>query len=198
MAVQPDGFHEDPLVHAHRPQTGGFADDGMTGVRSLQFEQCAGTCHGGFLVGGGQQDDRTVQIPRAQRAYRLDRQCEKGFHVGGAETVQALVRLRQAKRVVLPLPLVERYRIGMPGQHQAARPLAERGDQVGPRRLTRQGQDLHREPAVLQPARQPFDHRQVPLVQGGIDRTDRRRADQRSEHVEQGRAGVHRCMRAVT
>ncbi len=158
---------------------------GMARMRPAVVHQGPGAGHGGFLVGSGQQDERLFQIRCAHIPHCLDRQGQKGLHVGCAETVQALVCLGQRKRVVLPFACIKGHGIGMSGQHQPPWTAAQGRNQVGLGGAPRQRHDLNGTAAILQPGGQQVDDRPVSLVERRIDAADRGRTDQPLDHGQQ-------------
>jgi hypothetical protein len=157
----------------------------MAGVQGVAFHQGTGTGHAGFLVGSGKDHDRFLQFPRIYPAQRLDGQRQEGLHVGGAEAVEAAVRLGQAEGVVLPAVLVPGHGVGVAGEHQPTRATAEGGDEVRPRRRAGKRHDLDLEAGGIQPAGKQVDHGAVALVETGGDAAHRGGADQRRDHVQQ-------------
>jgi hypothetical protein len=156
------------LVHAHRAQAGGLADDGVAAQRSAGLHQRAGAVHGRFLVGGGEDDQRLFQVRGGQPARGLDGDPQERLHVGGAEAIETTAVLAQLERVVLPQRGIEGYGIGVTGQHQPARTAAQRRDQVGLVRMPGNVEYLNPKAGIAEPARQQLQQRPVALVPAGV------------------------------
>src|SRR5690606_25305212 len=196
LAGDGNGLHHHALVHAPRAQIGGLADHGEARLWPPLCSQLAGAIHRRLLVGGGENDQRLLQRLVKESPGGFDRDGEEAFHVGGAQTVPAVVALGQVKRVAAPLLGVVRHRVGVAGKYRPARSAAGGGDQVRLVRLRHQRTDLHLEAQCLQPLREQLDHPHIGHVQARRAAAYRRRGDQRLEHAEHiGNRRSHRVIR---
>jgi len=91
----------------------------------------------GFLIAGDQQADRAVRKSDHRCGPRRQKLCHGGdeggdtaLHVAGAAAVEHAVVDLGAERIMTPVRRADRHDVGVPGEADVWRPLAEPGEQV--------------------------------------------------------------------
>ena len=200
-AEQAHRFHHDSLVAADRPQAGGLADDRRARPGAAEFGEGAGALHRGFLVGGGEDDQRLLEFLIEQRPHGFDSDGEEALHVGYAEAVELVVALAQAQRIGVPQRLVAWHGVGVAGEDDAAGPAAPGRDQVElvVAGVGRRGHEFAGEAERLQLLGQEMHHRRIAHVDAGIGRADAGERDHLAQRRQQAGevAGRFHCLGCV-
>ena len=191
-----NAVHEDALVHAHRLESGGFADHGVACLGASGGGQRLGAVHGRFLVGRGQDDQRLPQFAVGELGGGFHGQCQKALHVADAEAVPVAVAFAELERIAVPAVFIERYGVRVPGQHQAAGTAAAHRDQVELAGPVRHRHALAVEAQIVQPAGQQVDDRLVGHVERRVLAGHRRPGEQFGNKLGKlGRSGHTRIIR---
>ena len=191
FAGDANGFRHVALVHHYRYQTGGFADHRIVGLDGHGAGNGAGTGHGGFFVGGGQNTNRFGELAQIQVFQRFHDKGKEAFHVDGAQAVKPVAFFGQLERVLGPAARVEGHCVGMTGQQQAAVTFAFGGQQVELAGQVGQLGDLDRKAELTEPVCQQANHLLVTLIPAAFGAADRGEGDDVAVHVQQ----VERCHR---
>ncbi len=140
-----------------------------------------------FLVPGDEQADRPggkASPARQALRHRVHEGGDRALHVAGAAPVQRAVDHRALERRHPPA-LARRHHVGMAGEAQMRRTVAEAREQV--RRALRPVPERQGEHGEAEPAQRVGQHRLRPV----IGRGDGRAADQRlGQRQRPGRRGV--------
>ena len=196
MAAAPenvDALHHDAFVHPNWLEAGRLTDHRCPPQGPAGIGQGPGAGHGAFFVTGGEDQQRLLERLVQQRLERFDGQGEKALHVTTAQADPTAIDLGELQRIGLPQRAVERHRVTVAGQHQAAGTAAETGQQIEFARADLL--DIAGEPQLSEPAGQQLDDSAVGLVEPRLGTADRRRGDQGSELIFHGRQR-HRWLRA--
>ena len=157
LALHANHMGEMAFVRAHRLQRGRLANNGAVWTNARCFREVLSARHGGFFIGGGENVERLAQFADVDVAQRVENKGEEALHVGGAQAVELVVMLRQGKGIARPAPVVERHRVGVTRQQQAAGALAGARQHI--EFMARAGHGLHfdAEAQIAKPACQQID-----------------------------------------